>query len=169
MTDADVVSAIERLSENATALNRLLEIPRRDVSRILALLSNAETVDRLRGLLSRLVDIDPDGKSGALAARQRKMPSGARDLEGPLRNVLSDRRRFPTVSAVAQFVTEVFGIRVPRLKDNRDRYVTRVVRAVTSNRRALYHARNALVHGELDRRDKAYVLLYDFIRGRRAE
>ena len=169
MTNRTLVNAIGHLAASSKALDQLLRMSRDDIDRVLRLLTDQRAINDLRQLLKTVRRI----QQGTSAPRV-SLTAGARqqsedDLEATLTRLFGDQKRFPTVTSIMKFAADVFKVRIPKGKDSRRRYVFKVVRAIKSNPKALYHARNKIAHGEMDQKDQAYVLLYNFIRGRLTE
>ncbi len=166
MNKNELTVAIKNLAVVSRALDQLLRMSPDDVDRVLHLLSDPKAVEDVRRLLKTVREIrrGPTIEPGPSVPGEYK--AEALGLEVALDDLFADRDRFPTIASISQFVADVFKVKVTAMKDSRARYIRKVVRAIKGSRKALYHARNALAHGEMDRKDRAYGLLYDFIRGR---
>lgn len=164
MNRGDIIGAIEHLVDSSRVLDQLMRMPRENVDNALRLLSDQKAVESLRQLLKTVRSIQ-----NARPHSSPRKPAGAPvadELEPILTELLSDKTRFPTVATMAVFVREVFRVSVPHKKQSRERYIKNVTRTLRGNPKALFHARNALIPAEGDRKDEAYGALYRFIRGR---
>ena len=166
MKKDEVLGLIKRLAESAKLLDQLIRIPKKEVDKALSLLSDPKEVEALQQLLRTIKEL----QSGRRLRGTSKKPTYSIEFEelgSVLANFLMDRQRFKTVTSISDFVMDVFKLDIPpHSGESRSRYITKVVRAINESPRALYHARNTLMHREPDPKDHAYMLLYNFIRGR---
>lgn len=164
MNRREILGTIEHLVDSSRVLDQLMRMPRENVDHAVRLLSDQKAVESLRQLLKTVRSIQ-----NARPHSSPRKPTGtpvADELEPILTELLSDKRRFPTVAAMAAFVRDVFRVEVTHNKQSRERYIKNITRTLRANPKALFHARNALMHASGDRKDKAYGALYGFIRGR---
>jgi|GEM_PF-5126070 len=166
----DLVAMVEHLAESGEVLNKLLQMPQERLDQVLHLLSDPNAVATLRRLLRTVRGIQGESRvKSRVAGKKASRHMEAEEFEAALHELFSDKTQFPTVSSIAEFSDSIFGVNVPYAKSSRDRYIRRVVRAVTASPKALYNARNALERSEITQKDEAYNLLYKFIRGRLSE
>ena len=165
--NSDLATMVYHLAEGSNALREFIRMPRDELKQLIDLLSDPGAVAALRATLVAALDMQGNSKSSSSATPSKSSKKLASDdFDLALRDLFSDREKFPTVSSISKFSRDVFGVNIPYAKKARDRYIRDIARAVSTNPKALFYARNVLGKKKNLQKDEAYKLLYGFIRGR---
>ncbi len=168
MRQRDLISAIEMLLDSTEALDRLHKIPAREIDQLIELLSTQSGVRSLRRLLETIRSSPRGSRARAPEPQKPALFDSGDDINlGKLLDrIFADKRRFPTVASIAEFVHKTFGLRIDYAKHGRARYIGKVVKKIAASPSAMARVRKRLINSGPSEQDQAYKQLYDYIRGR---
>lgn len=167
----ELIDLIDNLAESGRSIDRLARMPPGQLDALLDLLSDAAALDSLRKLLHTVKELQKTrGSSRGTVEPTRDSKSAPFSAEA-LVSIFDDTERFPTVLSISKFIRDVFAFEAPppKSKMSRDRYIRQVITAIEMRPSALNNVRRLIESGKLNKNDRAFGTLYDFIRGRLTE